>query len=67
MKRIQSQDKEFKRKMKNRGHSVWKHGNYIEIKPDNNIFGYGKGFINAYDIVQGVEDSLKFVSMDHFT
>lgn len=58
--------KEFKREMKNRGHRVWKHGCYIEIEPDNNLYGYSKGFLNAYNVIQGFEDSLKFVSMNNF-
>lgn len=58
--------KEFKKEMKSRGHRVWKHGSYIEIEPDNNLYGYGRGFVNAYNVVHGFEDSLRFVSMNHF-
>lgn len=34
--------------------------------PNNNVNGYGKGFLSALEIVSGYEDRLIFVSMDHF-
>lgn len=58
--------KEFKKEMENRGHEVHKKGNKIFIKPDNNYNGYSKGFRYGTDIIEGYEDDLKFVDMDHY-
>lgn len=58
--------KEFKKEMKRRGHNVYKNGNYITVIPDNNYYGYSQGFSNAYEIISGFSELLKFVSMDHF-
>ena len=58
--------KEFKRTMKSRGHEVHKKGNYVTIVPNNNYLGYGCGFQYATEIIEGFEDSLELVSMDHF-
>lgn len=58
--------KEFKRVMKSRGHRVWKHGNYIEIEPFHSYQMIPYLDNNAYNVVQGFEDSLRFVSMNHF-
>lgn len=58
--------KEFKKEMKNRGHKVHKNGKYLTIIPNNNYEGYNKGFLFATDIVEGFEDVLKFITMDHY-
>lgn len=58
--------KEFKRVMKSRGHRVWKHGNYIEIEPFHSYRMIQYLDKDAYNVVQGFEDSLRFVSMNHF-
>ena len=58
--------KEFKKEMAKRGHEVHKKGDYVIIVPNNNVNGYGKGFLSALEIVSGYEDRLIFVSMDHF-
>lgn len=58
--------KDFKKEMENRGHEVHKKGDYVVIVPNNNVNGYGKGFLSALEIVSGYEDRLIFVSMDYF-
>lgn len=58
--------KKFKWDMESRGHEVHKNGSYITIVPDNNYNDYGCGFQRATDIVEGYEDDLKLVSMDHY-
>ena len=58
--------KEFKMEMSKRGHEVHKKGKYITIEPNNNYKGYAKGFISATDIIEGFEDMLKLLNMDHF-
>ena len=58
--------KEFKKEMSKRGHEVHKNGEYLTIIPNNNYKGYSKGFLFATDIVEGFEDMLKLLNMDHF-
>ena len=58
--------KEFKKEMSKRGHEVHKNGKYLTIIPNNNYEGYGKGFLFATDIVEGFEDALKLLNMNHF-
>ena len=58
--------KQFKEEMQNRGHEVYKKGEYITIKPNNNYIEYAKGFIHTSEIIDGYEDELKFVSWEHF-
>lgn len=58
--------KEFKEEMFKRGHEVYKNGKYLTIIPNNNYEGYSKGFLSATDIVEGFEDALKLLNMDHF-
>lgn len=43
-----------------------KNGNYLTIIPDNNYKGYNKGFLYATDIIEGFEDILKFVTLEHY-
>ena len=56
---------EFKKEMQRRGHEVKKNGKYITIKPNNNYIEYAKGFLYPQDIVEGYEDDLKLVNVDH--
>ncbi len=56
----------FKKEMSKRGHKVYKKGNYITIEPNNNYKEYAKGFLSAWEVVDGFEDYLKFIFMDHF-
>lgn len=58
--------KEFKKEMENRGHEVHKNGEYVVIVPNNNVNGYGKGFLSALEIVSGYEDKLILINMDNF-
>ena len=58
--------KEFKKEMNKRGHEVHKKGIYITIKPNNNYYGYSKGFVSMSDIISGYEEQLKLVSADHY-
>lgn len=58
--------KEFKKEMENRGHEVHKKEEYVVIVPNNNVNGYGKGFLSALEIVSGYEDKLIFIGRDHF-
>lgn len=58
--------KEFKKEMSKRGHEVHKNGKYLTIIPDNNYEVYSKGFRFATDIVNGFEDLLNFITMDHY-
>lgn len=58
--------KEFKKEMAKRGHEVHKKEEYVVIVPNNNVNGYGKGFLSALEIVSGYEDKLIFIGMDHF-
>lgn len=58
--------KGFKKEMENRGHEVHKKGEYVVIVPNNNVNGYGKGFLSALEIVSGYEDKLILINMDHF-
>ena len=58
--------KEFKKEMENRGHKVSKKGNYITIVPNNNYTEYAKGFLCGTDVIEGYEEYLKLLWMDHF-
>lgn len=58
--------KSFKKEMKNRGHEVHKNGCYITITPNNNCYGYAKGFSLGTDVIKGFEEFFKLVWMDHF-
>lgn len=58
--------KEFKKDMQQRGHEVYKNGQYIKIIPNNNYKGYNKGFLHANEVIEGYECNLAFVAMDHF-
>ena len=58
--------KTFKKDMLSRGHEVHKKGDVIKIIPNNNYLGYNCGFQRATDIVEGYEDDLEFINMDHF-
>lgn len=61
--------KEFKKVMQSRGHRVWKHGCYIEIELFHSYQMIPYLYNNAYieeNVIQGFEDSLRFVSMNHF-
>lgn len=57
---------DFKIEMEHRGHKVNKKGKYITIIPNNNYIEYGKGFRYGTDVVEGFEEYLKLVWMDHF-
>lgn len=56
----------FKEDMQSRGHEVKKKGDYITVEPNNNYLGYAKGFLYGTDVVQGWENFLKLIGMDHF-
>lgn len=57
----------FKKEMKAEGHTVCKRGNYIRVEPNNNVRGYAKGFMNAWQIIPGKYwEQLDFVGMEHF-
>lgn len=56
----------FKKEMLKRGHKVNKNGNYITIIPNNNYNGYGQGFLFGTEVVEGFEENLKLIMMDHF-
>lgn len=63
--------KGFKKEMENRGHEVTKKGKYIKIVPNNNYYGYGKGFMYAEDIISDCEKYLgeyfaKCYAVEHF-
>lgn len=58
--------KEFKKEMQARGHEVHKNGDYITIIPNNNYIEYAKGFNCGTDIIEGFDEDLKFVNMEHF-
>lgn len=55
----------FKKEMVARGHKVSKKGIYITIEPNNNYAGYSEGFYCADEVVEGYEENLKLVNMDH--
>lgn len=59
--------KKFKKEMAEKGHTVHKKGLYIPVEPDNNYWGTGKGFRNAWNFIpEEYWYNLKFVKMDHF-
>lgn len=58
--------KKFKTEMKRRGHEVHKNGNYVTIIPNNNYTEYAKGFLYGTDVIEGFEEYLKLVKMNHF-
>ena len=59
--------KKFKKEMFEEGHTVYKNGLYITVEPDNNYYGMGKGFLNAWSFIpEEYRNNLKFVKMDHF-
>lgn len=58
--------KEFKEKMKRRGHEVHKHGNIVTIKPNNNYVGYARGFFDSDEIIEEYEEKLSFRAWTHF-
>ena len=58
--------KQFRREMKRRGHEVHKHGDIITIRPKNNYIDYARGFLTAYEIIDGYEDDLRFYDWEHF-
>lgn len=57
----------FKKKMNAEGHTTRKRGNYIRVVPNNNIRGYAKGFMDAWQIIpREYWEQLDFVGMEHF-